>query len=278
MREFQYLTINGTTYTVADPDAAVIRDDTVGGDAWSARNIVDRLCPAFSQSGSPVTCQPVEGYPLEVVLLLQPQQAGSGDPGPDNIRPITGHTGGVLTLGNGSQTQTFSAQFGQTVYGGSYRWDTGLLTLDKTCVTFDGTENWDLFGGGFFILKGLPDAGAQATLSAASACCSHYPYIYGAGGNVTGWFQDASYTVATPRFVNTGYTTVEEWVAYVTAQYEAGTPLQFCYPLKAPVTCQLEPQAVLALAGSNSLQCGTSQLSVSGRSDPRALFEKLTEL
>lgn len=34
--------------------------------------IVDKLCPTFTASGSVVTCEPVEGYPLEVVSLVNP--------------------------------------------------------------------------------------------------------------------------------------------------------------------------------------------------------------
>lgn len=47
--------------------SASINDNAVGADAWSSKNIVDRLCPALNESGSVVKCEPLEGYPLEVV-------------------------------------------------------------------------------------------------------------------------------------------------------------------------------------------------------------------
>lgn len=37
-----------------------------------------------------MTCYPVAGYPLGVVASWEPTQAGTGDPSPDNIRPISG--------------------------------------------------------------------------------------------------------------------------------------------------------------------------------------------
>ena len=46
---------------------ATIDDSKVGADAWSSKNIADKFCPAFTESGSLVTCLPLEGYPLEVV-------------------------------------------------------------------------------------------------------------------------------------------------------------------------------------------------------------------
>ena len=45
---------------------AVINDGVVGANAWSGKNTVDKLCPGFAASGSVVTCEPLEGYPLEV--------------------------------------------------------------------------------------------------------------------------------------------------------------------------------------------------------------------
>ena len=41
-------------------------------------------------TGNPVQVYPVEGYPLGVKVNFEPTQAGSGDPSPQNIRPITG--------------------------------------------------------------------------------------------------------------------------------------------------------------------------------------------
>lgn len=43
-----------------------IDDSAVGSDAWSSKNIVDRLCPVFKKTGTLVQCEPVEGYPLTV--------------------------------------------------------------------------------------------------------------------------------------------------------------------------------------------------------------------
>lgn len=49
-----------------DPGIVNIDDTKVGADAWSSKNTVDKLCPTFTESGTIVTCEPVEGYPLEV--------------------------------------------------------------------------------------------------------------------------------------------------------------------------------------------------------------------
>ena len=72
-------------------DGVQLNDDAINTtEAWSSKKIVDTLCPAFSVSGNPVTCNPVEDYPLSAVVTLEPKQAGTGDPSPENVRPISG--------------------------------------------------------------------------------------------------------------------------------------------------------------------------------------------
>lgn len=72
-------------------DGTQIDDTTVTDSApWSSKHIVDMLCPPLDETGNPVTCYPVAGYPLGVVASWEPTQAGTGEPSPDNIRPISG--------------------------------------------------------------------------------------------------------------------------------------------------------------------------------------------
>lgn len=58
--------------------------------AWSSRRIIDTLCPPIDETGNPVVCYPVAGYPLGCKVSWEPTQEGSGEPSPDNVRPIKG--------------------------------------------------------------------------------------------------------------------------------------------------------------------------------------------
>ena len=69
---------------------AVIDDTAVGTDAWSSKHIVDVLCPPLEETGNPVVCYPVENFPLGCKVSWEPTQEGSGEPSPENIRPIKG--------------------------------------------------------------------------------------------------------------------------------------------------------------------------------------------
>ena len=69
---------------------AEIDDTAVRANAWSSKHIIDMLCPPLEESGNPVVCYPVAGYPLGVKAKWEPMQEGSGTPSPENIRPIKG--------------------------------------------------------------------------------------------------------------------------------------------------------------------------------------------
>lgn len=72
-------------------DAPQIDDATVTDSApWSSKHIIDTLCPPISETGNPAQCYPVSGYPLGCKVSWEPTQEGSGDPSPDNVRPIKG--------------------------------------------------------------------------------------------------------------------------------------------------------------------------------------------
>lgn len=72
-------------------DGTQIDDTTVTDSApWSSKHIVDMLCPPLEETGNPVQCYPVAGYPLGCKVSWEPTQEGSGDPSPDNVRPIKG--------------------------------------------------------------------------------------------------------------------------------------------------------------------------------------------
>lgn len=72
-------------------DAPQIDDSAISAaNPWSSKQIVDTLAPPFAESGPIVTCNPVANYPLSVQVQINPVQEGSGDPSPENVRPING--------------------------------------------------------------------------------------------------------------------------------------------------------------------------------------------
>lgn len=86
---------------------AVIDDTTVGTDAWSAKHIIDTLCPPISETGNPVQCYPVENYPLGVKASWEPTQQGEGTPYPAG--------GGPNLLDISQCTATVGKPYGVTI-------------------------------------------------------------------------------------------------------------------------------------------------------------------
>lgn len=72
---------------------AEIDDTAIDGDTWSSKHIADMLCPKVEKSGALVQMDGMlGGYPLGIKVSWTPAQEGSGDPSPENIRPIKGRT------------------------------------------------------------------------------------------------------------------------------------------------------------------------------------------
>lgn len=79
-------------------DAPQIDDTTVTDSApWSSKHIIDTLCPPLDETGNPVVCYPVAGYPLGCKVSWEPTQEGTGDPSPENVRPIKGRDSVTVT-------------------------------------------------------------------------------------------------------------------------------------------------------------------------------------
>lgn len=63
-------------------DGAQVDDSSIGDKPWSSKHIIDMLCPPLEESGNPVVCYPVAGYPLGVKAKWEPMQEGTGTPYP----------------------------------------------------------------------------------------------------------------------------------------------------------------------------------------------------
>ena len=141
----------------AGKDGTQIDDATVGLDAWSSKHIIDTLCPPLEETGNPVTCYPVAGYPLGVKASWEPTQEGSGEPYPagggKNKIPYPANSYNYPQTRNGL-TITSNADGSYTVNGtataNSYFSICDLVNL--------GIEDF-----GAFALSGCPKGGTSNT-------------------------------------------------------------------------------------------------------------------
>lgn len=250
-------------------EAAVNAADAAHASAMELAGQVDRLTTPFSITGDMVNCHPVSDYPLGVISHIAPVQAGSGDPSPSNVRPISGWTGAKLTRTgendpNGTQ---FTAQFGQTVYGGEFNWKTGVLLSNKALIDLGDYEwvrdsNYPVFRTAAY----LQDIFVNTTVIS-----THYT-SYGLdlvdvidnnnsvcviGGYI--WLRDDRYTDAA-------------------ALKAALKGVMMLAELVTPEEIQLTPQQILSLSGENNLWSDCGETTVNGPNSPKVMEKRIAAL
>ena len=103
-------------------DAPQIDDAVISAEnPWSSKKIIETLCPPLEETGNPVTCYPVAGYPLGVVASWEPTQAGTGEPYPagggKNLIPYPSNIGHSFPMTRNGLTITSNPDGSYTVNG-----------------------------------------------------------------------------------------------------------------------------------------------------------------
>lgn len=289
----QLARIPEVTQLAEDVESITPDDTTITTKPWTSKKTVDALCPPFESSGGVVQCNPVEGYPLGVKSRIDAVQEGTGDPSPDNVRPIIGWEVTELHQSNdGGTEKTYTAALPETVYGGELDWETGVLTADRVKLAMNGNENWYIVsnanqnGTVFALIYAYPGA-IVYTNDAAWAnvpfVCSHFKRANATLSdlNLNGSrLNSAWYFNGNARFVYgepNGGTDIDDWKSFLSSQYSAGMPVTVVYGLAEPYTIQLTPQQIAALSGVNTLYSNSGDTTVSGRTDPVWLTQSLID-
>lgn len=246
---------------------------------WSSKQIVDTLCPPFAETGNPVVCYPVAGYPLGVKAKWEPVQEGSGTPSPENIRPIKGRDS--VTITRQEDNQVIPLALPETVYGGEVDAVSGEGQDTWKLVILNGTESWYTWGinannpavTGFFTYD-IADYGVVN----AKGICTHLapsrPDVWG-GANIGLGFATSGETRYLMYCMPTGSLSdisagheIASLKAYLAAQNAAGTPVQIAYKVADPVPFTATgAQPVPALSGTNTLLTDADSITVTGRED-----------
>lgn len=237
------------------------------GAKWVNGNVTAEL-PDFIEetSGSIVTVNAAERPAKSLVVAINPVQSGSGDPSPDNIRPISGWTGCNVVVSPTTDAEdgtTYTIHFPSeagTVYGGTLDVANGTLTVDKAMVDL-GTLTWKYVASAALNFRAAESIGAKPPenpLVKPNAICSIMPVLdYTAVSTpidgITVIF--ATSIQAGKLWAHSGtYTDVTSFKAAMTGQ-------QFVYELATPITYQLTPTEVQMLLGTNNLWADTGKIT-----------------
>ena len=129
---------------------AEIDDTAIDGDTWSSKHIADMLCPKVEKSGTLVQMDGMlGGYSLGVKVSWTPAQEGSGDPSPENIRPIKGRDS--VRVERREDDLAYTLTLPSTVYGGEVDAVTGEGQREWRCITITGREPCHIYSTLFYV-------------------------------------------------------------------------------------------------------------------------------
>ncbi len=246
-------------------DAPQIDDAAVGADhLWSSSKVLDALCPPFEVKGNAATCYPAASSPLSVTAHIAPVQADSGDPSPDNIRPIAVQESVIVTHNDTECCVVLPDGFA----GGDVDLTGGEVAEEWSKVIIDGSKVnavYTLFSGSDtksirVVSSTMIDGKTYTTskncetLFATHYCVSGWtrnqPTIFGADGYIT---------INDNRFVDGPTAKAILSADPVTIYYKLTTP-------KEPISIAAQP--IDALPGCNTLTTDAQSIMVSGHADP----------
>ena len=265
---------------VGEAIEAISPDDAaVDGKPWTSKHIVDILCPPLEASGNPVICTPVAGYPLGVKASWEPRQSGEGDPSPDNVRPITGLDEVTVTLSDGIGTGTTATlSLPSTVYGGEVDVATGKGVSTWTEFTIDSESSITKYTHASGQTSFSVNVGNILCKSATEVSwfCNRlkpavYPYTQ-LGYSYAIGFNSVRNNIQIVM-EDQGTMTVEEFKAWL-----AENPITVVYEVESPTSITATGgQQINALAGVNTVITNGDSVTVTGRADPVATVQVLTD-
>lgn len=209
-----------------------------------------------------------------LIVDINPVQSGTGDPSPDNIRPITGWTGAKVNVNSNVIDIAFPSEAG-TVYGGTLNASTGDLTVTDFVYTFDGTENIKKSSAalnGYYIQlyrasrpHNWPEMADynyinQSTKELSSMFTITYDvdeYLEGYG---FAYFDSGINFSCDPEIFGNTVTAVKTKLADL---YSAGTPVSFYLRILNQIVYHLSPQQISLIKGANNVftDCGDTMIT-----------------
>ena len=205
-----------------------------------------------------------DGTDLKALVVgIEPIQSGTGDPSPDNVRPISGHTSVNVIVSptlNPLDGTITNIPLGTTVYGGTLDVLTGVLTVEyvKQAITnFSGV--WESSNpNGIAVYTLVSGTNRDPLLLDENRMMSNiFEYsregrndmpLYTYGGNSGG---NTTQTFVLPSTI----TTLEEANSWLTAN-----PIECTFRLELPQTIQLTGQQIATFLGTNNVWCDSGKI------------------
>lgn len=267
-----------STNDYSDTDKAVVSGVT---DALYTKADKDALWQDATESGNPVTIKTQTAQAAkQTVITMLPIQSGSGTPSPDNVRPISGRTQAEIVVKDEDDVtqSTVTIPFGSTVYGGTLNVETGELTIDTFLKEFNGTESFTTQSSGankfYRYFSNLDVPGTQTQKYG----CSHFEnavvtttsvdigcYVY--------WSTTLQQSYINFRPNIESVTDLDTFKAWLTTQYNNGTPVQVFSKLRTPTTTTFTAAQVNLIKGLNNVSTDADSITLTYLNDAESLTD-----
>lgn len=168
-------------------------------------------------------------------------QSGTGNPSPDNVRPITGVTDKSITVNGNNVT----IALGQTVFNGSLDVISGKLKINNSFLIFNGRENWQSYAvqNGFYI--SAPNVSSLSTDTISNMFLSVASYSnYGIRVSAQG---ERYYFCQITNNIS-GVSDLTSWKNWL-----SNNNVQVVSKLLIPIEVQLTPSQIATIKGINTI-------------------------
>lgn len=205
---------------------------------------------------------------------IVPTQSGSGDPSPQNIRPISG-TDEVNVYKSGADTsdyETITKTLPQTVYGGTLDVVSGKLSIDRAMVDA-GALNWSKLGTSYITFGSTSLANViKQNNASATAICSQYKAesSSSASGSADNYVWVNTNKLLAIKDTSKANMTDAEFKT-------AMNGVQLVYELATPTEIDLTPTEVKSLLGDNNVWSDSGTVEVEYRADTSLVINKILE-
>lgn len=205
-----------------------------------------------------------------LTVQIQPQQAGSGEPSPDNIRAISGWDTAHVYVDEtvGTHDETYTVNLPQTVYGGTLDVASGELVIDHALVDL-GTLAWSMPDAANHIFRTVRLTDHKQT-AGINYVCSAYQAVSSVTSTTAMPDKSCKGNANTPAYLYIKDTDYSDATAFQTAL----SGVQLVYEVAEPQTIQLTPTEVSTLLGDNNIYADAGSVSVVYRADVGLYIDK----
>lgn len=247
---------------------------------------VEKLLTAFpteEASGSLLTLTDgADGIPAKKVTLnLSPHQSGSGDPSPDNVRPISGYTTVKVTR-SGKNVLPYPYRQGTVTVNGVTFTDNGdgTITANGTATAatnlfLDRSSALNLTGD--FIISGCPSGGSDSTYYVAALAGTWANRDYGSGKAISGTIQSMAISIASGATLNNVvFKPMIRSASFTGAEYEPYTAQDYDITIPTAAGTVYGGQLTVDDDGSGTLTVDSYGLEITS-ADVRS-YQEITEV